>query len=134
MKQYLRIGAWIVPMMVLGILMNLPQSKKVMNGADAADAQAIAPESIIMKVVGEIPKGAQHAVVAEALIIDESGKCWLHKHQPLSDDEKSIIVHYMPDGTYEVEVKDSKLRWIRVPLSDDLKKVLVPVKTIHVPK
>lgn len=99
----------------------------------AAVGHADAPPEIIASTIADMPLGTQTCVNPEALIIDENKKVWLNKYSPISA-ESPIVVHYMKDKTFEVEVKDDKIRWLKVPLTDDLKKALVPVKTIHVPK
>jgi hypothetical protein len=95
--------------------------------------QASAPDSILIKTVGEIPKGAQAMVTPEALVVGDDKKCWLNKLLPTVTEDSGVVVHYMKDGSYEVEIKDSKLRWIKVPVNDDMRKVLLPVSRIHVP-
>lgn len=95
--------------------------------------QAIAPADIIAATIADMPPGTQATASPEALVIDENKKVWLNKHQPVGG-ETGVVIHYLKDGSYEVEIKDEKLKWLKVPLTDDIKKVLVPVKTLHLPK
>jgi hypothetical protein len=95
-------------------------------------SQATAPPELIAATVADIPIGAQAQVNPEALIIDENKKVWLNKHVPVGGDG-GITVFYLKDGSYEVEIKDDKMKWLKVPVTNDLKKSLIPVKTLHLP-
>lgn len=96
-------------------------------------AQATAPPELIAATLADMPLGTQAQVSPEALVIDETKKVWLNKYVPVGGDG-GITVFFLKDGTYEVEVKDEKMKWLKVPVTDDLKKALVPVKTLHLPK
>jgi uncharacterized alpha/beta hydrolase family protein len=95
--------------------------------------QAEAPASIIAKMVSDMPPGTQATVHPETLVIDDAKKVWLNKNHPI-DEESPVIVHFLKDGSYEVEIADDKLRWVKVTLTEDQKKTLVPVKAVHLPK
>lgn len=98
-----------------------------------APMQAEAPASIIAATIADMPLGTQVTINPESIIIDENKKVWLYKSHPVGG-ETSIVVHYMKDGTYEIEIKDEKLRWLKTPVTDELKKFLVPVKAVHLAK
>jgi hypothetical protein len=103
------------------------------RSARAADdvkvSQAEAPAEIIAATVVDIPKGTKVGVNPEALIIDENKKLWLNKHHPVGG-ETGVVVLHLEDGSLNVEISDNKLRWIKVPLTDDLKKTLLPVQKV----
>lgn len=104
----------------------------MVSGTIVLADQAVAPPSIIAHTVIDIPKGSKAGVGPEALIIDEGKKVWINKHHPVSVDAGMVVSH-MPDGTYEVEITDEKLRWVKVPINDELKKALLPVSGLKVP-
>jgi hypothetical protein len=100
------------------------------QGPGEKPTQAVAPADIIAPTIGDMPKGTQATVPPDALIIDDAKKVWLNKIQPVGGDT-GVIVHYMKDGTYEVEIRDDKLRWLTVPISAEMRKIILPVKTLH---
>ncbi len=108
--------------------------EKTHMSAQSQSDQATAPQDIIVSTIADMPKDSQAPVAPESLVIDENQKVWLNKHQPINVGDSGIVVHYLKNGTYEVEIKDDKLRWIKVPLTDELKKALVPVRILHLPK
>ncbi len=93
--------------------------------------QAEAPTSIIAATVDDIPKGSKATVSPEAVVIDEAKKVWLNKHVPVGG-ETGVMVLHLENGTFAVEITDDKLRWLKVPLTDDLKKALILVSKIAV--
>jgi hypothetical protein len=40
----------------------------------------------------------------------------------------------MKDGSWELEIRDNKLRWIKVPVTEEMRKILYPVAKVHAPK
>ncbi len=93
--------------------------------------QAEAPAAIIAATIADMPKGTKSSVSPEAVVIDESKKVWLNRIH-LVGGETGVVVLFHQDGTYEVEISDEKLRWIKVPVTDEMKKILVPVKVLVV--
>lgn len=94
--------------------------------------QAIAPQEIIAKTVADIPIGSQSTVPPDAVVIDESSKVWLNKGVPIGGE--GVIVHYVKEGHYEVEIKDDKLRWLKTQVTEETKKFLLPVKVLSIVK
>jgi hypothetical protein len=95
--------------------------------------QAEAPLEIIALTISDIPMGGSATVSPEALVIAEDKKLWLNKHQPVGS-EVGITVYRLKDGTYEVELKDEKLKWLKVPITDEFRKALIPVSVLHMPQ
>jgi hypothetical protein len=105
----------------------------MVTGPEKPTTQATAPDEIMVRTVADIPPGAQADASPEALVVGDDKKCWLNRLQPLGD-KTGMVVHFMKNGTYEVEVQDTKLRWIKVPINEDMQKFLVPVAKVHVAK
>ncbi len=95
--------------------------------------QAVAPAELLAATVADIPKGQKATAPPETLVVDESSKVWLNKTLPVGTDTGITVIH-QEDDSYTVEISDPKLRWIKVPLTDDLKKILLPVKILVLPK
>lgn len=125
MLRVIPVGVWVV--FCFGLFAILAPAQP------PAPAQAEAPTDIIAMTVADMPAGTQSSVNPETVVIDENRKVWLNKHHPIGGDFP-VVVHFLKDGSYEVEIKDGTLRWLKVPLTDDIKKSLVPVKTLHLPK
>lgn len=100
------------------------------NAQPVASPQAVAPLDIIASTIVDMPLGTSAIVGPEALVVDSNKKIWLNRHHPIGGDN-GITVYYTKVGTYEVEIKDDKLKWLKVPLTDDIKKALVPVSVLH---
>jgi hypothetical protein len=96
-------------------------------------AQAEAPASIIADTVADMPPNSQSNVPAEALVIGEDKKVWINRVQPTGGDA-GVVVHHMKDGSWELEIRDNKLRWIKVPVTEEMRKILYPVAKVHAPK
>lgn len=95
------------------------------------EKQAEASVEIIAPTVADLPLDSHTTASPEALVIDENKKVWLHKHQPVGGEG---IVIFNRGGSYDVEIKDDKLKWLKIPLTDDIKKVLLPVRNLQLPK
>ncbi len=96
-------------------------------------AQAEAPASILAATVADIPKGSKANIHPEGLVIDEAKKVWVNKHQPVGG-EPGVAVLHLENGSLEVEISDEKLRWLKVPINDDMKKMLLPVTKLSLTK
>jgi hypothetical protein len=103
------------------------------RAAQTAPAQAEAPTAIIADTVADMPPNSQSNVPAEALVIGEDKKVWVNRVQPTGGDA-GVIVHHMKDGSWEFEINDHKLRWLKIPINEEMRKILYPVAKVHITK
>lgn len=114
---------------ILAVLVTL----SMVSAQTPAPPQAEAPASILAATVADIPKGSKANIHPEGLVIDEAKKVWVNKHQPVGGDPGVTVLH-QENGSLEVEISDEKLRWLKVPVTDDMKKMLLPVTKLTLTK
>lgn len=104
-----------------------------MSNAQSPIAQAEAPSSILAVTVEDIPKGSKATIGPEGLVIGEDRKVWVNKHQ-LVGGESGVMVLHNEDGSFAVEISDDKLRWLKTPVTNEIKKGLLPIAKVSLIK
>lgn len=101
--------------------------------------QSVMFEALLTKRIIDLKVGESAFTAPEALVVDESKKCWLHPYYITTDQDTKFKVTKEKNG-FAVEINDSKMRWSRVDLETgeavekNLKKILVPVRALKASK